>query len=447
MSEPVQQLLSLLQLARRARLAATQEALGFVMVNETLQVLPYRQAALWRRGHGLKLDHISAVSGLPQPNAQAPYTQWLTRLMAQLSASENHAAPSGVRIVSAQDVPDVAADWAQWLPAHALCIYLKHGDEAAQGALLLASDQAWSPPQLALASEIASCYAHALSSMSQRSPRVNPARAILSGRKRWWWALALGVLCIPVQQSVLAPAEITPKDAFVVRSPQDGVIDRLLVAPNQAVTAGMPLFNLDQTALKTRQAVAGKALDAAQEEFRQSAQMAVTDDKGKLEMSLRRGALQEKQVELNYMNELMGRVQINAERSGIAVFSDVNDWQGKTVQVGERVLTLADPAKVELTIWLPVGERFDAVVGTVATLYPNASPLSSYEAVVRQVAYSAEPARDGQMAYQLKADLSTDQTLPRIGLIGTVKLHGSRVPLVYYALRRPMTAVRQWLGI
>ena len=51
------------------------------------------------------------------------------------------------------------------------------------------------------------------------------------------------------------------------------------------------------------------------------------------------------------------------------------------------------------------------------------------------------------MAYLLKADLGSNQALPRIGLIGTAKLHGSRVPLVYYALRRPMTAVRQWLGL
>ncbi|HET7863667.1 MAG TPA: hypothetical protein VFL86_04610, partial [Burkholderiaceae bacterium] len=40
-------LLQLLQLSRRARDAATPADLGFVMVNETLQLLPYRQAALW----------------------------------------------------------------------------------------------------------------------------------------------------------------------------------------------------------------------------------------------------------------------------------------------------------------------------------------------------------------------------------------------------------------
>ncbi len=40
---------TLVQLLKRARRAATAEELGFVMVNETHALLPYRQAALWQR--------------------------------------------------------------------------------------------------------------------------------------------------------------------------------------------------------------------------------------------------------------------------------------------------------------------------------------------------------------------------------------------------------------
>lgn len=439
MSEPVQELLGLLSLARRAREAETPEALGFVMVNESLQLLQYRQAALWQGG---ALGQVKAVSGLPQPNPSAPYTQFLTRLFRALEQQPDAA---GLRVAN---VPaELAEEAAEWLPAHLLCMPLRHGETPSRAMLLLAAEQPWQEHELAIARELAGAYAHALVAFAPREKPWRRWRELFAGRRRWFWGGALVIALFPVEQSVLAPAEVVPKDPFLVRAPLDGVIERMLVQPNQPVKAGTPLFSLDQTALQTRHALARKAYDTAQEEYRQSAQLAVTDDKSKLEIALRRGALEEKGVELAYTAEQLGRVQVAAERDGVAVFSDVNDWQGKVVALGERVLTLADPAKVELSVELPAGERFDAQPGTQVSLYPNASPLNSYEAVVTQVAYSAEMARSGQLAYRIKADLAPGETLPRIGTMGSARLHGSRLPLIVYALRRPLTTVRQWLGV
>jgi hypothetical protein len=452
MAEPVQHLLALLGLGRRAREAASLEALGFVMVNESLQVLPYRQAALWVDGMPAQ---VAAVSGLPQPNPQAPYTQWLARLFAALRDAAPPAGTEGAgapRALTAEDLARTAAgvaqDWADWLPGHVLWIpFVQDGRIAA--ALLLAGDQPWQAPHLIIAGELAGLYGHALAALNpQRRGGPRWRTWLQRARKRRWLVAALLLIALfPIRQNALAPAEVVPKQPFLVRAPQDGVIDRMLVRPNQAVKAGTPLFNLDQTALHTRHAVARKAYDTALEEYRQSAQLAVMDDKGKLEVALRRGALEEKRLELAYTAELLGRVQVNAERDGIAVFSDVNDWQGKAVVLGERVLTLADPAQVELSVQLPAGERFDVAPGTTLSLYPNADPLSAFEATVTQVAYSAEPTRDGQAAYRIKADFAPGTAAPRIGLMGTATLHGSRVPLIYFALRRPLTLLRQWLGV
>jgi hypothetical protein len=453
--EPVNELLSLLRLARRAREAASIETLGFLMVNETLQLLRYRQAALWLNadlgpGKGMLLGRVAAVSGLPQPNPLAPYTQWLGQLFRAIQklSRETPAEAGALRVLCAEDFPELADDWAEWLPAHALWIPLKHDGHVA-GGLLLAGDDTWQTQQLALAEELASSYAHALAMFAPKRRPVERLQRLWHGtRERRWLLIGLLLVAIfPVQQSVLAPAEVVPKEPFLVRAPQDGVIDRLLVQPNQLVKVGTPLFSLDQRSLQTRYAIASKAYDTAQEEYRQSAQLAVTDDKGKVDLSLRRGTLDEKRLELAYTAEQLGRVQVAAERAGIAVFSDVNDWQGKAVALGERILTLADPSKVELSIHLPVGERFNVAPGAAVSLYPNASPLSAYDAVVTQVAYSAEPVHEGEVAYRLKADFPAGTALPRIGLMGTAKLHGTRVPLIYYALRRPLTSVRQWLGI
>ena len=79
----------------------------------------------------------------------------------------------------------------------------------------------------------------------------------------------------------------------------------------------------------------------------------------------------------------------------IAVFADSNEWIGKVVTVGERVLLIADPAKVELVVWLPVADLLPVRPGDGLTLYPQGSPLESFEATVTSVAYRAEVARDG----------------------------------------------------
>jgi multidrug resistance efflux pump len=226
----------------------------------------------------------------------------------------------------------------------------------------------------------------------------------------------------------------------------DGVIDEFLVQPNQAVQTGSILFSLDATALQTRHAVARKAYDTAKEEYRQSAQLAVSDDKGKLDMALRRGALEEKSEELAYTSEQLGRVQVKAEHDGVAVFADVNDWLGKAVILGEKVLTLADPHQVELAIQLPVGDSIDVEPGTAITLYPNGNPLRSFDARIIHAAYHAEPLPDGRLVYRLKARFVNTSELPRIGLMGTAKVYGGWVPLAYYVLRRPLTSLRQWVG-
>jgi hypothetical protein len=251
---------------------------------------------------------------------------------------------------------------------------------------------------------------------------------------------------LPVPLTVIAPAEVVPRDPFLVRAPLDGVIDQFLVQPNQVVNAGTALFNLDTTALQTRNAVARKAYDTAREEYRQAAQLAVSDDKGKLDMATRRGVLEEKSVELAYTNEQLGRVQVKAERAGVVVFADVNDWLGKAVVMGEKILTLADPQQVELAIQLPVGDSIDVAPGAAIKLYPNGNPLRAFDTRLTHAAYHAEPLPDGRLVYRLKARFTEGSALPRIGLMGTAKIYGDHVPLGYYVLRRPLTSLRQWVG-
>ncbi|WP_206951261.1 efflux RND transporter periplasmic adaptor subunit [Trinickia acidisoli] len=475
------------QLSARAREAPSEETLGFVIVNESLSLVPYRQAAWWRAPAPVP-GAVAAVSGLPQSDPGAPYVQWLgevCRVLERRSAHPEHAAhPAAApsqqaqarvhdgsdagaatvaaaeaqpvdpaerarpRALTADDLPDaLAADWDAWWPTHALWLPLVDRTGRSLGGVVFAREQPWSPIDEALLAELARVWSHALAAFSPRTSWIERAKLTLRAGKHRRRALAAiaCALILPVPLTVLAPAEVTAKDPFVVRAPLDGVIDHLFAQPNQRVAAGAPLFALDSTTLASRYALANKDYATAQEEYRQTAQLAVTDDKDRLDMALRKGKLDESAVELDYTARELARVRVNAPRAGVAVFSDPNDWNGKAVSVGEKVMLLADPASVELTAYVPVADNVDVVPGATLTLYPKSSPLASYDARIDTVAYRAEPTPDGVVAYRVKATF-TGAVKPPLGVMGTARIHGRWVPLAYYLLRRPLATVRQWLG-
>lgn len=440
-SAPVQGLLTLAQLGRRAREADTVEGLGFVMVNETLSLLPYRQAGFWV---ATGLPRLAAVSGLPQPDPNAPYVQWLSRLCRGLQRQHDE-----IVTVDAATAPvAAAAEWSDWLPAHGVWVPLRRpGGGPVNGGLLLARDTPWQPHDVALLAELSHVYGHALAAFQPRRAPLERMKSLLRpGRAKTWALVAVVGLCLlPVRLTVLAPAEVVPSDPFLVRAPFEGVVDRFHVRPNQTVEAGTPLLDLDTTALQVRHALAQRAYETANAEYRQSAQLAVTDDKSKLEMALRRGELESRALELRYTADQLERVRIKADRAGVVVFADANDWLGKTVVTGEKIMLLADPQQVELTARMPVGDQIELTPGAKLTLYPDVSPTTAYEAEVITVAYRAETSEDGILAYRIRAEFDS-ATAPRLGLTGTARIYGERVPLIYFALRRPLTAARQWLG-
>lgn len=436
----VQALMGLLQLAKRAREADSVQTLGFVIVNETLNLLPYRQAALWSEAG---LGGVAAVSGLPQADPNAPYLQWLARLCRALARA------GGPQTVEAASAPaGCGDDWTAWLPPHALWLPLTAHGNRTEGGLLLARDTPFSPHEQALLAELGDAYGHALAGFRPREHALARLKSALKpGRLQRRVLAGLLVAClIPVRVSVLAPAEVTPRQPFLVRAPLDGVIGRIHVQPDQAVDAGAPLFDLDTAALQTRRAVAQRAHDTALEEYRQSAQLAVTDDKGRLKMGAVRGELEQRALELAYLSQQLERVQVKAERGGVAVFGDANDWQGKAVTLGEKVMLLADPARVELVARMPAADQIPLEPGETVTLYPDASPTDAYEARIVNVAYSAEVTDQGVLAYRVRAEFAAGRPLPRLGLRGTVRLSGHWAPFAYYALRRPIATLRQWAG-
>jgi hypothetical protein len=264
-------------------------------------------------------------------------------------------------------------------------------------------------------------------------------------RRILWAAGCFVVLVLPIRLTVLAPGELVAAHPAVIRAPMDGVVGNLLVMPNALVKAGQPLLNLEDASLQSRLEVAQQALSGSLAEYRQAAQLAVTDAKYKGQLALLTGKVQERQAEAEYLQGQLERAHIVAPNSGIALFDDPSEWIGKPVVTGERIMRVAAPDDVEVEAWLGVGDAIPLPVGSAVSLYLNASPLFSVPAQVRYVAHDAIQRPDGSYAYRVRAALD-GKTEHRVGLKGTAKLSGSWVPLIYWVLRRPVAAIRQMIG-
>ena len=163
----------LLLQAGRIRAAKTVEELDFIVLNETRNFLPYRNAAIWRR-------HLSAIalSGMAIPDPNAPFVQWLGRVgntLARYGAGAPFVAETE-QLNSAD-----AADWHEWLPEHLVwrgfgaasdSVSSDEQPEATWG-ILFAREEAWTDDDLQVIVEISSQWMSArLALMATKAPSL-----------------------------------------------------------------------------------------------------------------------------------------------------------------------------------------------------------------------------------------------------------------------------------
>lgn len=423
-----------LLLERQARAAVDSGQLAYALVNDGQALFGFRHAALLIAGR------VRALSGVSQVEPNAPFVAFVERAAAQLLA-QGRLAEVGVVAPSWLDA-QTQADWRELSAAEAFWLPFKDRRDEVFGGLWLARERAWSPAEQALLAQLGDTYAHAWLALQPRRPwRLRwPRRRVLALGA----VLSLGLL-LPVRQSVLAPAEVVPLGGRVVAAPLDGVVGEFLVKPNQPVRAGDMLLRFDDTTLRAQADVAERALGVAEAELKANAQRAFADAESSARLDLLAARVEQKRAERDYARDLLARSELRAERDGIAVFADAERWTGKPVQTGERLLELADPAQAELRIELPVGDAIELAPGAEVALFLDSDPLHRHEARLERQAYEAETSAAGQLAYRLDASFAA--AAPRIGLRGTAKLYGERVPLGLFLLRRPLAALRQSVGL
>ncbi len=390
---------------------------------------------------------VEAVTSMPFVDRSSPLITAVEQLLAGMAA-DGSANRTHVLDRHAPDKDDVSLLRSYPLPFLLWVPFIGHDDEFV-GGMLLARAVPWPERDQTIAVHLGGACAYAWRVMAPNR-RAVPAW-LRDRRTRLLLPLSLllaALAMIPVRMSALAPAEVIPRNEFIVTAGVDGVVDEVVVEPNARVKVGDLLIRITDTALKNRHAIAERELAVSEAALKKAGQLAFIDPRGRHDLALAEAEVALKRAERDYAAEMLERSRVRAERDGVAAFFDRKELVGRPVAVGEKLMEIVDPAVLQVQILLSAADSIVLEPAARVRIYFDSDPLRPIEARLVRADYKARVREEHKVAFRLIAAPNAEHEAQlRLGVRGTAQIYSGRAPLALYLLRRPFTAVRQSLGI
>lgn len=421
----MEKLFTLLDVQRKAHEASSRAELLHIIVNDTFKLVPYEQAIFWK--HGFIGIEFEKISGNLELDPDSPYANALKEQIQSI----NHNLNSVQRITS-----DVING-----------VLLKFlSDDGACSGLFLQSKNPIGDAQLRILDELCLTYSKALMIWDLKDQksfliRFKTSRSLKQG---CLLIACLSFLC-PVRLGVSAPAEIVARDADTISAPYTGMIEKIHIEPGDAVKTGDILISMEKKTLEGQMSIAEQELAAAQAAFSRLQRESLVTPEKKLNLLALREEIEIKKITFDYAKTLNERADIKSPRDGIAVFSDAHSLRGKPVDMGTKIMMIADTSSYDLLIRVPADAMIRLSNRSKVTYHLNVSPLIQKTAKIEKIGYQASMDPDGLMTYKIKAAIH-DEGL-RIGWKGSARLSEGWTILGYALLRRPINTVRLWTGL
>lgn len=440
----LRRLSALVQFEADLRGSADLSELGFILVNSLNKIVENDHALVWF-AHSRK---ISAVSGGVSVDHDAIQTRWYAKLCRQMA--KKHPDDTSPREVTAEHLSnDLVAEFANSVPAHLVWVPLCDRDKKHVGGVLLLRAHALDEADSRILIRAANAAAFVLA-FHRKGDKPGLTSLIRPFANRWLQLLVLAVVVaamfVPIELSVLAPARSAPANPAIVSAPLDGVIRSVLVPPNQSVKQGEIVAQMETNELQAAFEVADRRAAVLAADLRRATQKAFFEDDAKAQISLLLAQLREREAERDLAKERLSRVNLRAPIDGIAILSDQNEWTGRPVRTGERILIVAKPTEAILEILIPVEDAVVVEEGAKIEFFSSVTPNKPITAVLERVAYTSSVQPDQTLAFRAEARFSNAETTPRLGFTGTAKIFSDKVPLYYALFRKPAATVRRTLG-
>ena len=442
-SPPPDSATHLLQLEAELFRSDSLESFSFVLVNQLRRLLPYQQATLWvARSGGMRLMR---GSGVEAPDQDAPYLQWLARVANHITKSH----PERPTVVGRSLFPPkIVQEWDQHSSGDMLAIPLWSVERKIVGLLLLVRPSPWREEEQLVVERFAEAAAVVMGLHLRKQQWRTRVKEWGQGgwlKRSIWVALLASLFVIPVRLSALAPAEIVAANPFTITAPMEGVVESILVEPNQQVEEGQLLLQLDEKGLKSQLQIEIEGAQVAEAELLRASQKAFEDHSGDQVRALR-SRLRQHQARVEWVRQQIQQVDIRAPISGVVVDAETHGWKGRPVRTGEKILTLANPRQIEVEMWLPVEDLLPINHSEMIDLYLYRHGNQKSHVRLKRIGYQPEQSPQGVLSYRVIATVERDAAKYRIGERGSARVYGPERSLFFYLFRKPIFWIRSWMG-
>lgn len=434
---------TLLALESKVRSAKDETELAHLIANELRKLVAGRQVIVFRADRFGKLK-VACVSSIAIVDRDTPFIRWIEDMIVRVV--DTHGSAVASEFVLPTHVDPAAPETTGYPFPHLIWQPMLLNSGEAFAGVLIARERPWSDQDLRVVAREASVF----STIWQALHGAVALRPKSATRQVLAFAVGLAALALaalPVPMTTLAPVEIVAKNPQRVTAPIDGVIKEILIDPNRSVARGDIIVRFEETTLRNRLRLAEQDVVLARARFERASQASFGDDKARHEIAQAKAELALKAAEREYASDLLSRSTIVAERTGVLVYADRERLIGRPVRTGERLMQIVHGHEMTARIEVPVADAIVLQNGARARLFLNANPLSAVSARIVSEGYQAEPNSVNQLVYRINAEFDGEIESLRIGARGTAQLIGDSVPLIFYLLRRPISAVRQHVGL
>jgi hypothetical protein len=381
--------------------------------------------------------YIAGLANVTTIDQSSPYCVWVKKLFAQLDRSGRDG------IIDTRELP-VQLDGSKFAPGQMLFVSvdLRAGVRAGFFFMRVAP---WSDVELsaarALTQDVMLRLAYARRFDLKRFGKLLTLRRSIT---------AVGIAAValfPVHLASVAPAEVIPLEPSVISSSLAGVVRTVHVRSNEAITPGQLLVSLDDVDQRNKRDFAQRDLELTRAELKRLEQLGFLDPTQRFRLGELEAQLRIRELELARANQELARMQIRAERDGIAIVGEASEWAGRPVQIGEKILQIADPVRTALRIYIPAADLPVLDAEQEGEVYLDSQPWDGLSFVVKHWTFEPEVTATGVVAFRAQADWKKTTGRERLGLRGSAHLKGRMVPLLVYLLRRPLILLRQGLAL
>ncbi len=436
---------TLYQLSNDIFASENRQDLCFRMLNNTIQLFPYKRAVLW--AFEGKQPKLTGISGQENVNPNSPLAElWNTII---LSVKDNKSLQllnnksSGLENIWERLAEKTSGLSVMWVPI------LVNDQLRAVLWLERWKDDKWDSSECEIMSSLAQNYSLAWKHFNRSSGLLNK---IVSGKNRVFTAIVCPVVIFflyfqTISLRVVAPCEIIPKDQVLITAPLDGVVKEILIQPGDHVKKGDLLFNYESRIIIQELKVAQKEVEIIKSQYNRARLRAFKDNKAMEEIRSLKYRLEQEDVRLKLAVANSKYLEVHAPIDGICMVDNPEYWIGRPVQIGERIMLLFQAEKNKVRIYLPESDNILFDRKKPVKIILNADPASKHTAILSYISPQVSQTPQGGAAFIAEAEFKNRNTTIKVGSKGSAIVYGESVRLIYWLLRKPLAGFRLFFGI